>query len=82
MLCPGLEDIFSLFTCSKKYPCPADYKGPKDITWETWLVCLGSALGVFVVHFLFKLFIKPKGEFKVSLKKIQNDLLETEKREK
>lgn len=86
MLVPGIRDVFDVYTCgsSALKECNAGSHGneiPSSITWQTWLLCIGLAAGVMVVHLLGRLFIRTKREFPVSAKREAKDLEALRKRD-
>lgn len=90
MLVPGIRDVFDVYTCGSSALKQCDIKDingthtsaiPDSITWQTWLLCIGLAAGVMVVHFLGRLLIRTKREFPVSAKREAKDLEALRKRE-
>ncbi|TNJ28912.1 Plasma membrane calcium-transporting ATPase 2 [Giardia muris] len=68
MLVPGIRLLFHIFDCHAG--SSNEYCGSYvayGISWQSWLISLGLALGIFVIHFLFRL-IKLPPEFRVSEK--------------
>lgn len=70
MLVPGIRFLFHIFDCRKMGEASNKYCGEYEaygISWQSWLISLGLALGIFVIHLLFRL-IKLPPEFRVSEK--------------
>ena len=71
MLVPGISGVFDIYYCmTESDRCEYDdgtrYTGEIDhLSWRTWLISIGLALVVLVLHFFGRL-IPLKDEFPVS----------------
>lgn len=84
MLVPQVSGVFDVYNCSKnalkQCVTPVLDKSAQQLTWQSWLLSVGLAAGVWVVHLLGRLVKCPK-EFKVSQKRIDKDMEMLRKRE-
>ena len=76
MLCPGVKDIFGVFSCgsSAMKECLKDdgtvFVDITEISVSSWCLSIGMAALVIVLHLLGRWFIRLPLEFKLNPKKI------------